>query len=68
MWMTLLSKVDAIKAIDTSTKVNYINWFVGIINDYRDMRRNRTHTPAPLTKLGSTMVKFKWSDIKKISI
>ena len=34
------------------------------MNYYRDMWCNRAHTLAPLTKLYSTKVKFKWTDVE----
>ena len=61
----LLSKVKAIKAIDVPTKVCDVRRFLVIVNyDYRYMWRNHAHTLAPLTKLCSTKVKFKWTGVE----
>ena len=51
--------------IDTTTKVNVLQIFVGIFNNYRDMWRKHTHTLSPLTKLCSTKVEFSWPDVEK---
>ena len=55
-------KLEAIKEINAPTKVCDIHSFVGIVNDLSDMWRKRAHTLAPLTKLCSMKVKFKWTD------
>ena len=60
----LFSKVEAIKSIDVPTKVLEVRRFVGLVNYYRDMWHKRAHTLAPLTKLCSTKVKFKWADLE----
>ena len=60
----LSSKLESIKSIDVLTKVRNVRRFVGIINFYRDMWRNHAHTLAPVTKLCSTKVKFKWTDLE----
>ena len=57
-------KVEAIKSIEVPTKLHNIWRFVGIVKYYRDMWRKREHTRAPLKKLYSTKVMFKWTDIK----
>ena len=57
--------MEAIKVIDTTTKVNVLQIFVGIFNNYRDMWRKHTHTLSPLTKLCSTKVEFSWPDVEK---
>ena len=36
--------------------------FIGLINYHRDMHWRRSHYVAPLTKLTSSNVKFKWTD------
>ena len=53
-----------IKTIGVPTKVPDIGIFVGLVNYYRDMWRKRSHTISPLTKLCSTKVKFKWTDVE----
>ena len=51
------------KSIDFPTKVRDIH-FLGIVNYYRDMRPKHAHTLYPLTKLCSTKVNFKWTDVE----
>ena len=58
------SKLEAIKAIVVPTKVKNIHSFVVIVNYYRDMWRKSANKLAPLTKLCSTRVKFKWTDVE----
>ena len=60
----LLYKLEAIKAIDVPTKVCDVQRFVGIGKYYRDILRKRAHTLAPLTKICSTKVNFKWTDVE----
>ena len=57
-------KVEAIESIDVPTKVRDVRRFVLLLNYYRDMWCNRAHTLAPLTKLFSTKVKFKRTDVE----
>ena len=57
-----MSKVEAIEAINSTTKVCNILRFVGLVNYYRYMWGKSAHTLAPLTKLCSTKVKLKWTD------
>ena len=59
----LLYKLEAIKVVDAPTKVHEVYWFVGITNYYTDILRKCAHTLDPLTKLWSTKVKLKWTDI-----
>ena len=59
-----MSKIEAIKAIDVLTKVCDVWIFVGLLNYFRVMWCKRTHTLAPLTKICSTMVKSKWTDVE----
>ena len=61
----LSSKVGAIKAIYVPTKIHDLQKFVVIVDYYRDIWRRRAHTLAPLTKICSTEVKFKWTDVEK---
>ena len=60
----LLSKVEVIKSINVPTKVRGVRRFVGLINYYRKMWRKHAQKVAPLTKLCSTKVKFKWTDVE----
>ena len=63
--MPPFSKVESIKAIDAPTKVHDTSWFLGIVNNYRYMWCNCAHKLTPLTKLWSTKVKFKCTDVEK---
>ena len=49
--------------INVPTKVRDVQRFVGLVNYYRDMWRKRAHVLAPITKICSTKVKFKWNDV-----
>ena len=60
----LSSKVESIKSINVPTKVCDVRRFVGLVNFYKYMWNKRAHTLAPLTKLCSTKVKFKWTDVE----
>ena len=59
----LASKVESIKSINTPTKVRDVRRFVGLVNDYWDIWRKRAYTLAPLTKLYSDELIFKWTEI-----
>ena len=60
-----MSKVDAIKAIEPSTKVYDVRRFLGLLNYYMDMWHMLKHTLDPLTKFCYAKVKLKWTDIEK---
>ena len=53
------------KEIDVPTKVRDIRRFLVIINYYRDMWCKHERTLAPLKKLYSTKVKFKWNYVEQ---
>ena len=57
-------KVKAIKSINIPTKVLDVHRFVGLVNYYRDMWCRSAYTLSPLTKIFSTKVKFKWTDVE----
>ena len=59
------SKVDVIKAIYKPIKLRDIQHYLVLVNDYREMWRNRAHTIASQTKLCYTKVKFIWHDIEE---
>ena len=61
---TLSSKLDAIKEIEFPTGVRYVRRFMGILDYYRYIRLKRANTPAPLTKLRSTKLKFNWTGLE----
>ena len=43
------------------TYLKEVRNFIGVVNYYRDMWARRFHTLAPLTKIKSSKVKFKWN-------
>ena len=45
--------------------IRQIRRFVGLVNYYRDLFFRRAHLLAPLTKLCSPKVKFKWTQIEQ---
>ena len=54
----LLSKVEAVKAINIPNKVCNVRRFVGLVNYYRYMWHKHAPTLALLTKLWSTKVNY----------
>ena len=56
----LEKKVEAIKKIAPPTNRKQLRSFIGIINYYRDMWPKRSEYLAPLSRLVSTKVPFKW--------
>jgi transposase InsO family protein len=55
-------KVQAIQAIKTPKTRKQLRGFIGMINFYRDMWKNRSSLLAPLTALTSKNVPFKWTE------
>ena len=47
-----------------SKKILDVRQFIGIVSYYRNMCYTRAHKLAPPTKLFSTKVKFKWTDVE----
>ena len=41
--------------------------FIVVVNYYRNMLERFSHVVAPLTKLTSSKVKFKWTEVKQKS-
>ena len=61
----IAKKVQAIQAIKTPKTCKQLQGFIGMINFYRDMWKNRASLLAPLTALTSKNVPFKWTDEHK---
>jgi hypothetical protein len=57
-----VKKVEAIKAIAPPKTRRQLRSFIGMINFYRDVWKKRSHLLAPMTKLMSTKIPFKWTD------
>ena len=53
-------KVEAILRLQPPRNARQLRHFLGMVNFYRDMWRRRSHLIAPLTKLLSKNVKYKW--------
>ncbi len=58
----IAKKVKAIQAIKAPTTRKQLRGFIGMINFYRDMWKQRATLLAPLTALTSKDVPFKWTD------
>jgi hypothetical protein len=60
--MPLNKKVEAINSLAPSTNHTEVHKFIGLINYYCDMWKERSEILAPLTKLTSTETPWKWTD------
>jgi hypothetical protein len=58
----LNKKVEAISNLAPPTNRKEVRSFIGLVNYYRDMWKQRSEILAPLTKLTSTKNSWKWSD------
>ena len=58
-------QIDTIMAIEIPYKVRDVHRFVGLVNYYRYMWLNHAHKPAPLTRLCSSKINFKWNDMEQ---
>ena len=56
-------KVQALHNMSTPRTRTELRSFLGLVNYYRDMAVRRSHIIAPLTKLTSKKVPFKWTEI-----
>ena len=58
-------KVEAIHNIQPPTIRRQLRRFIGMINYYRDMWPRRSDLMAPLTRLCSKTVPFKWTAVEQ---
>jgi hypothetical protein len=58
-------KVEALKQLKPPGNIKQLRRFMGLINYYRDMWVRRSHLLAPLSKLLSKNVKWKWTAIEQ---
>ena len=58
----LNKKVEAISNLAPPTNRKEVRSFIGLVNYYRDMWKQRSEILAPVTKLTSTKNSWKWSD------
>ena len=60
---------DGIKSIYKNMKPTIsqeeVRQFIGVVNYYRGMCKRRSRMLAPLTKITSSNVKFKWTKIEQ---
>jgi hypothetical protein len=60
--MPLNKEVEAINNLAPLTNGTEVRKFIGLVNYYRDMWKERSEILAPLTKLASTKNPWKWTD------
>ena len=58
-------KIEALVKIQTPRTKRELRRFIGMINFYRDMWIRRSHILAPLARLTSKSVKWKWTDVEQ---
>jgi transposase InsO family protein len=61
----LIKKVEAMRNIAPPKTKKELRRFIGLVNYYRDMWARRSETLAPLTRLTSKTVPWKWTDIEQ---
>ena len=57
----LPEKVQTIKHIVVPTNKKHLRSFIGVINYYRDMWKNRSDILTPLTKMTSIQATWNWT-------
>ena len=60
--MPIPRKVEAIQALAVPKTHKQLSQFIGMINFYRDMWKNRSELLTPLTALTSKNFKYDWKD------
>jgi hypothetical protein len=55
-------KVEAILKLSPPKTKGQLRHLLGMFNYYRDMWQKRSHMLAPLTRLVSPLVKYKWRE------
>ena len=60
-----VKKVEAIKALAAPKTRKQLRSFIGMVNFYRDIWKQRSHLLAPMTKLMSPKLPFKWTDVEQ---
>jgi hypothetical protein len=60
--MPLNKKVESINNLAPPTNCTEVGKFIGLVNYYRDMWKQRLEILAPLTKLMPTKNPWKWTD------
>ena len=58
-------KVEALKNLKPPCNIKQLRRFMGLINYYRDMWVRRSHVLAPLSRLLSKNVKWKWTAVEQ---
>ena len=57
--------IEVIKNIKSPTSQKEVLQFIGVVDYYCNIWERCSHTPAPLTKITPSKVKFKWTKIEQ---